>query len=72
MNTKTPEAKFAVGQKVRVILGKRNRTFHEGTIRQIIWHFKEQRHNYYLEEGGKKVSKRYYEQDLQPIQTPLA
>jgi hypothetical protein len=67
MNANIPEAKFVVGQRVRVILGERNRTPHEGTVREIIWHFKEQRHNYYIEEGGKKVSKRYYEQDLQPI-----
>ncbi len=55
-----PPAAFSIGQRVRVILNDRNRTPHSGTIREIIWHFKDQRYNYYLEENGKKISKRYY------------
>ena len=63
-----PEPELAVGQAVRVILNDRNRTPHEGLIREVIWHFKDQRYNYYLSEGGKKVSKRYLIDDLQPIE----
>ena len=68
MSSTVPTPKFAIGQRVRVRLGDRNRTAHEGTIRDIIWHFKDERHNYYLEEGGKKVSKRYYDDDLERVE----
>ncbi len=61
-----PAPKFAIGQRVRVVLNARNHTPHEGIIRNIIWHHKDQRHNYYLVENGKKISKRYYDDDLQP------
>jgi hypothetical protein len=62
-----PEPVFAIGQRVRVILSDRNRTPHEGTVRAAIWHYKERRFHYYLEEGGRKVSKRYTAEDLQPL-----
>jgi hypothetical protein len=62
-----PPAKFAVGQRVRVRLNDRNRTIHEGTIRQIVWHFKDERYDYYLEENGEKVSKRYRDDDLDVV-----
>jgi len=58
---------FAVGQRVRVVLNERNRTPHTGCVRKIIWHHKDERYNYYLEENGKTISKRYYEEDLQLI-----
>ena len=66
MTDQQPKPKFAVGQRVRVILNERNRTAHHGTIREIIWHLKDRRHNYYLLEDGKKVSKRYFDEDLEP------
>jgi hypothetical protein len=59
---------FSVGQQVRVILNERNKTPHTGTIRQIIWHDKDQRFNYYIEENGKKVSKRYFNEDFEVIE----
>jgi hypothetical protein len=62
-----PEPTFRTGQRVRVILNDRNRTPHDGTIRKIIWHHKDQRFNYYLE-AGRKVAKRYFAEDLQPIE----
>jgi hypothetical protein len=62
-----PQPTFVVGQRVRVVLNERNRTPHTGTIREIIRHFQQARYNYYLEEGGKKVSKRYCEEDLEPL-----
>lgn len=61
--------KYAPGQRVRVRLNERNRTPHEGTIRAIVWHFKERRDYYYLEEGGKKISKRYRDDDLEPVES---
>ena len=41
-------------------------------IREIIWHFKDKRPNYYLEKDGRKLSKRYYDEDLSPASTPLS
>jgi hypothetical protein len=66
MSEQQPQPKFAVGQAVRVVLNERNRTAHRGIVRAIIWHFKDQRHNYYLGEDGTKVSKRYLDDDLEP------
>lgn len=65
--TKKPPPALSVGQRVRVILSDRNRTARTGAIRQVIWHFKHRRYNYYLDVDGKKVSKRYYEEDLEPL-----
>jgi hypothetical protein len=62
------EPMFHIGQRVRVILNDRNRTPHEGTVREIVWHHKDRRYNYYLEEAGKKVSKRYFEEELEAVQ----
>lgn len=67
MTFKVPDPKFSVGTRVRVRRGERNRTTREGTVRNVIWHFKDQRHNYYLQEDGKKVSKRYYDEDLEEV-----
>lgn len=59
--------KFKVGQLVRVIVNERNTTPHTGTIREIIWHFKDKRYNYYIEASGKKISKRYFCDDLEAV-----
>lgn len=67
MSFTPPLPRFAIGQRVRVILGERNRTAHEGTVQDIIWHFKDERHNYYIEERGKKISKRYFDTDLESV-----
>jgi hypothetical protein len=62
-----PAPTFSVGQRVRVRLNDRNRTPHEGLVREIIWHHMDARYNYYLQDGGKKVSKRYLEEDLEVV-----
>jgi len=36
----------------------------QGTIRDVIWHFKDEEPNYYLEQEGRKLSKRYLTSDL--------
>ena len=64
-----PEPRFRVGQKVRVILNERNRTPREGTVDQVWWHYKLNRHMYFLRVPGKTVptravSKRYFDDDL--------
>jgi hypothetical protein len=63
-----PWPMFCIGQHVRVILNDRSRTPHIGTVREIIWHVKDQRYNYYLEENGKKVSKRYFDSNLEGVE----
>jgi hypothetical protein len=62
-----PEPEFGLGQRVRVVVNDCNRTPHEGTIRAAVWHHKERRFHYYLQEAGRKVSKRYAAEDLQPV-----
>src|SRR5262245_54656646 len=57
--------RFELGATVRVVLNERNRTPHVGMVRKVIWHFKDERYNYYLEENGRKVSKRYFDEDLE-------
>jgi len=69
MRFTVPTPTFAIGQRVRVRLSARNRTAHEGTIRDILWHFKNKRHIYYIEESGKKVSKRYFDEDLERVES---
>jgi hypothetical protein len=63
----TPEPEFALGQRVRVVFNDRNRTPHEGTIHAAIWHHMQGRFHYVLQEGGRKVSKRYAAEDLQAV-----
>jgi hypothetical protein len=65
--TKNPPPAFSVGQRVRVIISDRNQTARTGTIRQVIWHFKDRRYNYYLDVSGKRISKRYDEEDFEPV-----
>jgi hypothetical protein len=64
-----PAPAFAIGQRVRVILNERNKTPHIGCVRRIVWHYKDQRYNYYIDENGKVVSKRYLAEDLAPCPT---
>lgn len=53
-----------IGQDVRVILSFRNQTAREGSIIDRVWHHKDRRWNYYMEENGKRLSKRYFAEDL--------
>lgn len=55
---------FPVGSSVEVVLNAKNLTPHKGEILDSIWHFKEQCWNYYIEEDGKRISKRYLAADL--------
>lgn len=64
MSTELPKPEFQIGDSVKVIVSDRNQTPHTGTIRDVIWHHKDQRYNFYLIECGKKVSKRYLAEDL--------
>ena len=45
-------------------------SIHKGTIRRLVWHFKEKCWNYYIKVDNKNISKRYYDTDLQRICEP--
>jgi hypothetical protein len=65
MNDSDPRnSYFRLHQVVTVVVNERNRTPHSGTIRALIWHHKLRRWHYFLEEDGKKISKRYAAEDL--------
>jgi hypothetical protein len=62
-----PLPAFSLGQRVRVILNERNKTAHTGIIRNIVWHHNDQQYNYYIEENVKRISKRYFDVDLEAL-----
>ncbi len=62
-----PSPEFKVGDQVRVVPSERHSTPHRGEIRQVTWHFRNARYNYYIEENGKKVSTRYLAADLELV-----
>lgn len=45
--------------------GGRNRTLHAGIVREAIWHHEHACWNYYLQVGGRRISKRYGLEDLE-------
>ena len=60
---------YPVGTAVRVLSNEgRNKTLHWGTVRRAVWHQKDECWNYYLEVGGKKISKRYLAEDLESLE----
>ena len=61
---KLPEPEFQIGDAVTVILNERNKTPRTGVVRDVVWHYKDSRYNYYLQVDGKKISKRYFAVDL--------
>jgi hypothetical protein len=61
-----PEPAFRNGQHVRVVLSLWNRTARQGMIRDRIWHHKDQRWYFLIDDdAGRKVSKRYAAEDLE-------
>ncbi|MDE6926080.1 MAG: hypothetical protein K2P59_12610 [Acetatifactor sp.] len=51
---------FVYGEKVSPV----SHSDWKGSIRDIIWHFKDNDYNYYISVGGRKKSRRYYSADL--------
>lgn len=58
---------WAIGQRVRVILNTLNLTPREGEVHDRIWHHMDKRWLYFIIEKGKRISKRYYADDFQPL-----
>ncbi len=62
-----PPSLLKVGDRVRVVPSERHVTPHTGTIREVVWHFRDARYNYSIEESGKKVATRYTADDLELV-----
>lgn len=62
-NGKKPPA-FRLGSNVEVVVNAKNITSLKGSIYKVIWHNKNREWNYYIFENGKRISKRYLEEDL--------
>jgi hypothetical protein len=62
-----PAQEFSIGESVEVMVSAKNTTYHCGRIIQITWHHKESKWHYFIEENGKKVSKRYEGKSLRNV-----
>ncbi len=58
---------FRKGDIVEVIVNAKNTTYHKGFIFKLSYHFDEKEWMYYIMENNKKVSKRYFKNDLRLI-----
>jgi hypothetical protein len=52
-----------------VLLNDRNKTARIGNVIQREWHFKDQRWLYFLRQGSRRVSKRYFAEDFLPLES---
>lgn len=55
---------FPPGSRVRVLLSARNRTARHGVVVRCLWHGKIGGWMFFLEVAGRRVSKRYFAEDL--------
>ncbi|SHJ97741.1 hypothetical protein SAMN02745163_02974 [Clostridium cavendishii DSM 21758] len=55
---------FREGDIVEVIVNVKNTTYHKGVIFKTTYHFVENEWMYYIIENNKKISKRYFKNDL--------
>ena len=61
------EPLYPTGTRVRVVVNSRNRTARAGQVMQVVWHHKHGCWVYWLtDDRGRKVSKRYFGEDLEP------
>ncbi len=61
---------FELGVRVQVVPNGRNRTLRAGVVANRIWHHKHECWTYFIESDGKRVSKRYVAEDLEPVGEP--
>lgn len=57
---------FALGDFVQVVINARNRTARHGQIVRRTWHFKHRRWMYFIRQQARRISKRYFADDLIP------
>ncbi|MEU9619033.1 MULTISPECIES: hypothetical protein [unclassified Streptomyces] len=61
-----PAPAFHGGQRAQVVVNERNRTPHCGSVRDKVWHYRDQQWYFFLrDDSGRKISKRYSAADLQ-------
>ena len=61
----TPPSAFTIGQRVRVAPGAGKGPDRLGTVRDVVWHVQYERYDYYLEAGGRRITRSYSEGDLE-------
>ena len=59
-----PPSPFSMGQSVR-ILARSKGIPRQGTVRDIRWHFQDERYYYDLEADGKNVAGRFSQEELE-------
>ena len=64
-NAEIPPPSFEIGDPVKIIGTKKN-SARSGRIREHIWHHRNTEWMYFTNEEGRKVSKRYREDELEP------
>jgi hypothetical protein len=70
--TRAPPPRFHVGNVVRVCVNERTLTPWVGVVRRIVWHHRQARWMFYLRVGERKISKRYWSDDLEWSEAPAA
>ena len=65
MKSSVSVPEFQLGQTVRVVPQVNGHSEKIGVVRDIIWHHKDARYNFYLNVGGKKISTRYIADELE-------
>lgn len=63
--SQTARPRFHIGDRVRVVGSDVNQTARRGEVRDQIWHHKNAAWTYFITENGRKISKRYWESDLE-------
>lgn len=57
-------SKYNIGERVEII-AKDSKTFgNTGEIKLVFYHFKNKTYYYFIESNGKKLKRRYYEDEL--------
>ena len=60
-------SKYNIGDRVKII-AKDSKTFGAtGNIKLVFYHFKARTYYYFIESNGKKLKRRYYEDDLEIV-----
>jgi hypothetical protein len=61
-----PPSPFSMGQSVR-LLARRGRKRRRMTVRDIRWHFQDERYYYDLEADGANVAGRFSQEELEAV-----
>src|ERR1700710_1886293 len=65
-----PAALLVNGRAARLILNERNKAPHTETVLCQMWRHERRRWGYSLEERGKELKKRYFDDDLERVRLP--